>query len=88
MVQKVTLAEALGGCSIPIPLLNGKTLTMNCTEVIYPGCEKIVCNEGMPIAKEPGKKGNLKVKFEIKFPTTLSAEQRASLKKVLTSGSP
>lgn len=84
--QKVTLAEALTGCVISIPLLNAKTLTIPCTEIIYPGYEKVIPSEGMPIAKEPGKKGNLRVKFDVKFPTQLSAEQRLSIKKVLTGG--
>lgn len=84
--QKVTLAEALTGCILSIPLLSGKTLTIPCTEVVYPGYEKIIPNEGMPITKEPGKKGNLRVKFDVKFPTQLSTEQRVSIKKVLTGG--
>lgn len=84
--QKVTLAEALTGCVISIPLLNAKMLTIPCTEIIYPGYEKVIPSEGMPIAKEPGKKGNLRVKFDVKFPTQLSAEQRLSIKKVLTGG--
>lgn len=86
VVQKVTLADALSGYTLSIPLLNGKTLTVPCTEVIYPGYEKVVPNEGMPIAKEKGKKGDLKVKFDVKFPTRLSTEQRTSIKKILTGG--
>lgn len=88
MTHKITLAEALSGCIISIPLLNAKTLTIPCTEVIYPGYEKVISNEGMPVAKEQGKKGNLRIKFDIKFPTRLSTEQRSSIKKVLTGGSP
>lgn len=83
IVQKITLAEALGGSTVLIPLLNGKTLTVPLTEVIYPGYEKIVPKEGMPIAKEHGKKGNLRIRFDIKFPSRLSADQRASIKKIL-----
>lgn len=85
--QKVTLAEALSGCTISIPLLSGKTLTFPCTDIIYPGYEKIVPKEGMPIAKEQGKKGNLKIKFDVKFPTRLSTEQKSSIKRILTGGS-
>lgn len=87
VVQKVPLADALGGCTISIPLLSGKTLTVPCTEVIYPGYEKIIPKQGMPIAKDPGKKGNLKIQFEVTFPTRLSNEQKSSIKEVLNSGS-
>ncbi|KAI5081954.1 hypothetical protein GOP47_0001697 [Adiantum capillus-veneris] len=84
--QKLTLAEALTGCILSIPLLNLKTLSVPCTEIVYPGYEKVIPNEGMPIAKEPGKKGNLRIKFDVKFPTQLSTEQRVSIKKVLNGG--
>ena len=43
----------------------------------------VIPNEGMPISKEPGKKGNLRIKFNVKFPSRLSKEQKANLKKVL-----
>lgn len=84
--QKVTLAEALSGCVVSVLLLNAKTLTIPCSEIIYPGYEKVMLSEGMPVTKEPGKKGNLRVKFDVKFPTQLSAEQRSCIKKVLTNG--
>lgn len=87
VAQRIALADAIGGWTISLPLLNGKTLAVTCTEVIYPGFEKIILNEGMPIAKEPGKKGNLRVKFDVKFPTNLSLEQRANIKKILSGGS-
>lgn len=83
VIQKISLAEALGGSTLSIPLLNGKTLSVPLTEVIYPGYEKVVPKEGMPIAKEHGKKGNLRIKFDIKFPTRLSTDQRTSIKKIL-----
>ncbi|MCO5576926.1 hypothetical protein L7F22_030747 [Adiantum nelumboides] len=70
--QKVTLAEALTGCVLSIPLPNMKTLTVPCTEIVYPGYEKVIPNEGMPIAKEPGKKGfvSVLVSFIVLFSVT------------------
>eukprot|EP00250_Pteridium_aquilinum_P017149 c23476_g2_i1 orf=350-1366(-) len=82
MVQKISLAEALGGSTLSIPSLNGRTLSVSLTEVVYPGYEKIVPKEGMPIANSR-KKGNLRIKFDIKFPVRLSAEQRSTIKKIL-----
>ncbi|KAH7299118.1 hypothetical protein KP509_25G073600 [Ceratopteris richardii] len=83
MVQKITLAEALCDSTISVPLLSGKSLTVPLTEIVYPGYEKVIPNEGMPIAKEHGKKGNLRIKFNIKFPTWLSTDQKSNLKRVL-----
>lgn len=86
--QKISLADALGGTTISIPHLSGKILTVSCPELIYPGYEKIIPNEGMPIAKDPGKKGNLRLKFDVKFPLRLSPEQRSTIKRVLNGGAP
>ncbi|KAH7277727.1 hypothetical protein KP509_38G004200 [Ceratopteris richardii] len=83
IVQKILLADALGGSTLQIQSLSGKTLSIPLTELVYPGYEKVVPNEGMPIAKEQGKKGNLRIRFDIKFPTRLSADQRASIKRIL-----
>ncbi|KAI5072143.1 hypothetical protein GOP47_0012910 [Adiantum capillus-veneris] len=88
VVQKISLAEALGGSTLQILSLNGKTLTIPLTEVIYPGYERIVPKEGMPIAKEHGKRGNLRIRFDVKFPSRLSADQRASIKKILNAEEP
>lgn len=85
--KKITLAEALTGCTISIPLLSGKTLTVPCTEIICPGYRKVVPKEGMPIAKEKGKRGDLVIKFDVRFPTRLSTEQKSSIKKALIGGS-
>lgn len=37
----------------------------------------------MPISKSPGSFGNLKVKFDIVFPTSLTEQQKQALKTVL-----
>jgi DnaJ family protein B protein 4 len=84
--SKITLVEALTGCTVTIQTLDGRTLTITLTEIITPGYEKIVPKEGMPMVKEPGKKGNLRIKFDIKFPTRLSAEQKAGVKRLLGGG--
>ena len=84
--SKITLVDALTGCTVTIQTLDGRTLTISCNEIITPGYEKIVLKEGMPIAKEPGKRGNLRIKFDIKFPSRLSPEQKAGVKRLLGGG--
>lgn len=83
MNYKVTLAEALAGTVVTLTTLDRRTLTIPVTEIVSPGYELIVPKEGMPILKEPGAKGNLRIKFEIKFPTRLTSEQRAGLRRAL-----
>jgi DnaJ-class molecular chaperone len=37
-----------------------------------PGYQKIITDQGMPISTEPGKRGNLRIKFFVEFPTHLT----------------
>lgn len=38
----------------------------------------------MPISKSPGSYGNLIIKFEVAFPRTLSRDQKAQLRALLS----
>ncbi|KAF9207684.1 hypothetical protein CPC16_006456 [Podila verticillata] len=82
---ELTLVEALTGFSKSIKTLDGKTLPISTSgaRVIQPGQEERFPGEGMPISKKPGSKGDLIVKYTVKFPTQLSAAQKDSLKKIL-----
>ncbi|KAJ6924665.1 hypothetical protein NC652_017819 [Populus alba x Populus x berolinensis] len=81
--HKVTLAEALGGTTVNLTTLDSRNLSIPVHDIVSPGYELVVAMEGMPIAKEPGNWGDLRIKFEVKFPTRLAPEQRAGLKRVL-----
>ncbi|KAJ8751883.1 hypothetical protein K2173_026087 [Erythroxylum novogranatense] len=81
--QRVSLAEALGGTTVCLPALDGRDLSIQVHDIVSPGYELVVAKEGMPIAKEPGNRGDLRIKFEVKFPTKLSPEQRVGLKRAL-----
>lgn len=83
MSYRVSLAEAIGGSTVNISTLDERNLSINVTEIVSPGFELVVPEEGMPIAKEPGTRGDLKIKFEVKFPTRLTPDQRAALRRAL-----
>ncbi|XP_009781784.1 uncharacterized protein [Nicotiana sylvestris] len=83
--QKISLAEALTGYTVHLTTLDGRKLTVPISNVIHPNYEEVVPREGMPIAKEPSKRGNLRIKFNIKFPTRLTADQKTGIKKLLAS---
>ena len=61
-----------------------RTITIACPEIISPHYQKVIRNQGMPLAKTPNLRGNLIIKFNIAFPTSLSNAQRSLLKKLLT----
>ncbi|GFZ03652.1 DNAJ heat shock family protein [Actinidia rufa] len=80
---EISLLEALTGKTVELTTLDGRSLLIPLTEIVKPGHEVVVSNEGMPISKEPRNKGNLRIKFDVKYPSRLTTEQKSDLRKVL-----
>lgn len=82
---EVPLVNALTGWTFSFRHLNGDRMT--CTfadEIIFPGYEKVIQGQGMPIVGgEKGAKGDLRIKLQIVFPTKLSSSRRSELAKIL-----
>ncbi|KAL3509307.1 hypothetical protein ACH5RR_028708 [Cinchona calisaya] len=85
VTQKISLAEALTGYTVHLTTLDGRNLTITVNTVIHPTYEEVVRGEGMLLPKDPSKKGNLRIKFDIKFPARLTASQKAGIKELLGS---
>ncbi|XP_062233967.1 uncharacterized protein LOC133931141 [Phragmites australis] len=85
MTEKISLAEALTGYTVRVTTLDGRSLLLPINSVIHPSYEEVVPGEGMPIPKDPTKKGNLRIKFNIKFPSRLTSDQKAGIKRLLGS---
>jgi len=85
VIQKISLVEALIGKTFNLTTLDGRDLTIQVTDIVRPGFELVVSNEGMPISKEPGKKGNLRIKFDVAFPSRLTTQQKSGLRRILLS---
>ncbi|KAK6160040.1 hypothetical protein DH2020_003421 [Rehmannia glutinosa] len=81
--QKISLLDALTGKTFNITTLDGRDIPLTVSDIIKPGHEMVIENEGMPLSKEPGKNGNLRIKFDVKFPSRLTAEQKYDLRRVL-----
>jgi len=90
MQKEITLVEALCGFTFTVTHLDGRILLVKSIpgEVIKPGDVREIPNEGMPIHKRPFDKGSLIVKFSVKFPDSISAEQAQALTKVLPEPAP
>ncbi|RHN69440.1 putative chaperone DnaJ [Medicago truncatula] len=76
---EIPLLKALTGCTISVPLLGGEHMDLTLDEIIYPGYQKIITDQGMPISTEPEKRGNLRITFLVEFPTHLTDNQRSDV---------
>lgn len=81
--QEISLLEALIGKTLELTTLDGRNLMVPLTEVVKPGHEIVVQNEGMPVSKDPRRKGNLRIKIDVRYPTRLTEAQKSELSRVL-----
>jgi len=79
----ISLANALTGCEVRLKTLDGRELNIPINDVVSPGYERRVEGEGMPVTKEPGTKGDLIIRFNVAFPTSLSDEKKRLIREGL-----
>ena len=81
---KVSLKDALCGTRVSVPTLTGQNVSLNLSrEIIKPQTTKRLQGHGLPLPKEPHKKGDLIVHFDIQFPPTLTESAREILAEIL-----
>uniref|UniRef100_A0A2M3ZZC4 Putative mitochondrial protein n=2 Tax=Anopheles triannulatus TaxID=58253 RepID=A0A2M3ZZC4_9DIPT len=81
---KVSLRQALCGTVVKVPTLSGELLTIStANEVIKPHTVKRLQNRGLPFPKEPNRRGDLLVTFDIRFPDTVDASTKEILSDLL-----
>lgn len=74
---KITLKEALCGTQVNVPTLTGEKIPLNTKgEVIRPNTTRRIQGKGLPFPKEPSRRGDLLISFDIKFPEHLSQSAR------------
>lgn len=70
---KITLKQALCGTTVRVPTLSGETVQLETHgEVIKPVTVKRIQGKGLPFPKEPMRRGDLLIGFEIQFPNVIS----------------
>ena len=74
--HELTLAEALCGKIVEVPTFDGRELAVPVTQVVAPGDSQVVPGEGICGA-------DLVLCFDVKFPATLTPEQKKVLKTTL-----
>ncbi|KAK1877622.1 DnaJ like subfamily B member 1 [Dissostichus eleginoides] len=80
---KISLREALCGCTVNAPTLDGRTITVSSRDVVKPGMKKRIAGEGLPLSKCPEKRGDMVLDFTVKFPEKLGQSTRDALKQIL-----
>lgn len=81
---QISLKQALCGCSLNIPLLGGGSTSLDYRgEVVGPETVKRIPKQGLPFPKEPSRRGDLVVNFDIRFPRELSQKTKGILANVL-----
>ena len=88
----ITLSQALNSEPVKLTTLDGRIIVVAIDEIISPSTVKIVYGEGMPIYKKEFsvndlsiKKGNLYIKFDIKFPEYIDPMKKQEITGLLES---
>jgi DnaJ family protein B protein 4 len=80
---EITLKEALTGWRRTVQTIDGKQVTVEHTGPTSPDFVERFPDLGMPKSKAPTVRGQFIVGVKIKFPTSLTAQQKQQLKEIL-----
>ena len=78
--KDISLVDALCGTRFIYKHLDGRNVQVFAPSVVSPETEIKYPGMGMPISKQPGTFGDLRIKFNIKFPKSLSSKDKASIR--------
>ena len=81
--SKISLKDALCGCLLTIPTLEGEKITLRVHDIINPSSNRRISGRGLPNPKDPSKRGDLIVRFDIIFPISLSESNKSKLSDIL-----
>ncbi|VDK22405.1 unnamed protein product [Taenia asiatica] len=81
--EKIHVGQALLGCVVEIPTLDGRILHVAITNIIKPDYVKVVKGEGIPDSCNPKEKGDLYISFDIIYPDKLTRKERINLEAAL-----
>ncbi|XP_006010990.1 dnaJ homolog subfamily B member 5 [Latimeria chalumnae] len=80
---RISLKEALCGCTVNIPTIDGRVIPLPCSDIVKPGTVKRLRGEGLPFPKSPAQRGDLIVEFRIRFPDRIAPQTKEVLKQHL-----
>ncbi|KAG9508537.1 DnaJ protein-like 1, partial [Fragariocoptes setiger] len=81
---KITLKQALSCNSrVRVPTLGGEPTTLELTRIVSPSTTMRIPGKGLPYSKEPSRRGDIIVNFDIIFPISLTEPARQIICDVL-----
>jgi len=78
--KTITLKEALCGFKFKMDYINGNQISLNVNVILFTGAKQIIKNLGMV---REGNTGDLILEFDVKFPESLTPEQKEALTNIL-----
>lgn len=84
IIFDISLAEAISGFKRTFQHLDGRKLYFTENKIVKDGDISIIINEGLPVKNKEYSRGDLFVKYNVKFPEDLSNDQKSSIYKILT----
>ncbi|VDN03215.1 unnamed protein product [Thelazia callipaeda] len=75
-VHKISLRDALCGTVVHVPTLDGALLPLRINEIIKPNTSRRLTGHGLPNPKMAGRRGDLIVDFDVKFPDSISSASK------------
>lgn len=81
--SKISLREALCGCTVIVPTLDHRNIPLVFKDIVQPGTKRRISGEGLPLPKQPDRRGDLVLEVEVRFPDNLSQATKEKLKELL-----
>lgn len=75
----LTFKESLLGFDKIVENVDGRRIPLSRTMPVQPTSEQVYPGLGMPISKTPGQRGNLKIRYKVDYPLTLTPEQKQAI---------
>jgi DnaJ family protein B protein 4 len=79
----ISLKQALTNPVVEITTLDNRKLRITMPEIVTPSSRQTIKGEGMPNSKDTLRKGDLIILFNIRFPTSLTAQQKGAIASAL-----
>ncbi|CAL8069096.1 unnamed protein product [Calicophoron daubneyi] len=82
-IARISLKKALCGGTVTVPTIEEGKVNLALKDIVRPGTTKRISGQGLPYLKEPQRRGDIIVEFQIVFPDSLSTTAKNQLASLL-----